>query len=85
MRRAAAVITDATLAGILGFIGFRLGVFSAPCGDDLGDCFAQIPLIVGLVVLGLVGYFSLGHVLWKSTPGQRLFRLEEPPPYGDTQ
>jgi hypothetical protein len=72
MRHVLASLMDAAVAALLGLAGFRLGLASAPCSEP-GNCFAQVPLILLGIVVGVLLYFGVGYLLWRSTPGERLF------------
>jgi hypothetical protein len=73
MRGVLAALTDALVVAGLGFVAFRLALVTAPCNGNMGDCASLTPLVVLFVLLALVLYFGAGQLLWRSTPGQRLF------------
>ena len=76
MRGALAALTDALVVCGLGFVAFRLALVTAPCNGNMGDCASLTPLVVFFVLLALVLYFGAGQLLWRSTPGQKLFQVE---------
>ncbi len=68
-----AVTVDAAVTAIGGYLLFLLAELLAPCGSQ-GTCPALAPLAVLLLALLLVVYFGGGYLLWKRTPGERIFR-----------
>lgn len=74
MRLALAAAVDAGAVAVLGFLAFRLGVWSARCGEHMDSCAVLNPLIVLLLLAALALYFGVSHRLWRSTPGRRLLR-----------
>lgn len=82
MRQVLAALVDAVLAAALAFAGFRVGLWSAPC-RNMGSCFPLTPLIIVFVLAGMVLYFGLGYLAWRSTPGQHLFRASRSAPLTD--
>jgi hypothetical protein len=85
VRRVVAAVTDAVLAALLGFLGFRFALWATPCGGNQGNCFPLTPAIVVCVLAALVLYFGLGYVAWRSTPGQHLFHAQTLPGLNDDQ
>lgn len=77
MRRVLAALTDALVVGGLGFVAFRLALATAPCSGNMGDCASLTPIVVFFVLLALVLYFGAGQLLWRSTPGQKLFHADQ--------
>jgi hypothetical protein len=75
MRRSLASVTDAIATALGGFLGFRLALAVTPCAS-LTDCAVLTPAIILAVLIALSLYFGAGYLLWHTTPGQRIFRLE---------
>ena len=76
MRKVFAALVDAVLTALAGYLGFRVGLWAAPCKGHLDDCFILTPLIVLCVVAALGLYFALGYVIFRATLGQRLLRID---------
>jgi hypothetical protein len=82
MRPTLAALTDGALAAVLGYLGFRAGLWSAPCSDQ-SNCFILMPLCVGGALLALALYFGLSFWIWRSTPGRRLLGVGGPGTAGE--
>ncbi|GAC1404033.1 MAG: hypothetical protein NVSMB52_17850 [Chloroflexota bacterium] len=76
MRQISAAFLDAGAAALMGYIGFRVAFWGAPCGAEIADCFPLTPLVVACVAFLVAVYFAVGFLLWNSTPAQRLLRRE---------
>lgn len=72
-----AVVFDALAVLILGYVGFKAGTVLAPC-SDLGECFVLTPLVVIAALVLIAAYFLAGYVLWRRTPGERVFLRPAP-------
>jgi hypothetical protein len=80
MRSVLAALTDALVVAGLGFLAFRLALVTAPCNGNMGSCASLTPIVVLFVLLALVLYFGVGQLLWRSTPGQKLFQVDRDKP-----
>lgn len=72
MRRALAAVLDVAVIAVAGYALFRLAEQAAPCGTS-GVCPALAPITVVLLLALLLVYFGASYLLWKCTPGERLF------------
>jgi hypothetical protein len=73
MRTALAALVDTLAVLVLGYLGFRLAVSTAPC-SDLGECAILTPMVIAAAVVLIAAYFGAGYLLWRRTPGERLLR-----------
>lgn len=76
MRTAAAGILDALAAAVLGFLAFHLADTAVPCTSQ-SSCAPLAPAVILAIIIALLVYFAGSHLLWRQTPGQRLFGIAD--------
>lgn len=76
MRLAVAAFTDVLAVAVFVYLAFRLALVVTPCGS-LSDCFPLVPVTILLVVISVSAYFGGAAILWRRSPGQKLWRTEE--------
>jgi hypothetical protein len=74
-----ASVLDTVAVGALAYGAFRFGVAVAPCKDQ-GECIILTPVVIACLVAAVVTYFAAGFVLFRSTPGQRVFGTHDEEP-----
>jgi hypothetical protein len=78
MRTALAALLDTVVAAALAYVGFSIGDALAACRDP-SNCPPLTPLTVLGVAAGVAIYLAVGQILWRTTPGRRLFAAPPPP------